>query len=402
MPNGWTVGLVGDVFVDRDQPCSAFSTVKACFDDLGVVIGNCEGAYTDFDDVAPTAHWRVVGETGLAEAFAAAGFDVLTCANNHTMDAGHRGLLQTLETLRGLGIATVGAGRNLAEARRHVAVEHDGVRIAVTAHSSVYHPGYGAHGDVPGIATVRIHSHYYIPDWDAHGRIEPGVRPHVRTFAYPEDIAALRQDIAAARAAADIVVSTFHWGESSRRGLLTDYEREVAHAAIDAGADLVVGHHHHFLRGIEFHKGRPIFYGLGHFVFDLKWIGEQLSDGEIAKLQEAYGAYAIYPRDGYPLLPFHPDGRFTMIALARLENRMVVGAGFIPCLIDPRNRAVPLQPGTGEWDMFMAYMNQITDDARLDTIYEVRTDQVGGAAIVEAKPLQPINFTDDFAAHCGK
>ena len=94
------------------------------------------------------------------------------------------------------------------------------------------------------------------------------------------------------------MIASFHWGSAWKRGFLTDYEREVAPVAIDAGADLVLGHHHHFLRGVEFHEDRPIFYGLGHFVFDLTWIGAKLPQPEIERLKEAYGDYAIYPREG--------------------------------------------------------------------------------------------------------
>jgi poly-gamma-glutamate synthesis protein (capsule biosynthesis protein) len=374
----WTIGAVGDVFLDRPDPMTAFDPVMPVFRKLDLLIGNCEGAFTDGSDIAPTAGWRVVSGTRNAPALGTAGFHVMTCANNHTMDASHRGLADTVDVLRGQGILAPGAGANLAEASSPAILNRGGSRVAVTAHASVYQPGYGARADIPGIATVRIHSHYYIPDWDAYGNIEPGVRPHVRTFAYPEDVTKLQRDLATARGKSDVLIATFHWGEASKRGFLTDYEQQLAHAAIDAGADVVFGHHHHFLRGIDFYKGKPIFYGLGHFVFDLRWIGDKLGADEIANLQRAYGEYAIYPRDGYPLLPFHPDGRLTMIALVRVAAGRIEQAGFIPCLINPANQAVPLAPNSADGARVLAYMRLVTQDAGLRTTYDVGGAPIGG------------------------
>lgn len=374
----WTIGAVGDVFVDRDDPSSAFDPVMPIFRALPLLIGNCEGAFTDGSDIAPTSGWRVVSGTKNATVLGAAGFHVMTCANNHTMDAGHRGLADTIAVLRDQGIETPGAGTNIDIASAPARLERDGACIAVTAHATVYQPGYGARADVPGIAAIRVHSHYYIPDWDAYGRIEPGVRPQVRTFVYPEDLEKLRTDIAAARANADLVIATFHWGEASKRGLLTDYEPQLARAAIDAGADIVFGHHHHFLRGVDFYKQKPIFYGLGHFVFDLRWIGDRLGADEIANLQRTYGEYAIYPREGYPLLPFHPDGRLTMIALVSAHAGRIEQVGFIPCLINPSNQAVPLTPDSPDGARVIEYMRLVTRDAGLNTTYEVGGAPIGG------------------------
>ena len=73
---------------------------------------------------------------------------------------------------------------------------------------------------------------------------------------------------------------------------MTDYEFVLARSAIDFGADVVLGHHHHFLRGIELYRSKPIFYGLGHFVFDLPGLGDALTDRELTKLKQR-GEYAI-------------------------------------------------------------------------------------------------------------
>ncbi len=356
------------------------------FRELDVLVGNCEGSFTAQPEFAPSSSWRVVADPRNASVLGPAGFHVLTCANNHTMDAGYRGLHDTLDTLQRQSILTPGAGANLDAANRPVTIERHGRKLAVTSHSSVFQAGYGARAATPGIATVRVHSHYYFPEWDESGRIEPGARPHVRTFAWPEDIETLRRLLADARTQSDLVVACFHWGSAWKRGFITDYEREVGRAAIEAGADLVLGHHHHFLRGVEFHQGKPIFYGLGHLVFDLTWIGAMLPPGEIARLQDAYGDYAIYPREGYPLLPFHPDARLTMIAIAAVDGARISEVGFIPCVINPANQAVPVSLDSEAGRAVLDYVELVTREAGHRTRYLPGGFRVGGFEVIVARP----------------
>jgi poly-gamma-glutamate capsule biosynthesis protein CapA/YwtB (metallophosphatase superfamily) len=173
-----------------------------------------------------------------------AGFHVMACANNHILDAGYEGLADTLSLLRRQGIETVGAGADAAAAHAPVVFERAGVRIAFLGYASVYQAGYEARKAVPGLAPLRIHSHYYIPNWDAYGKGEPGAPPQVRTVPYPEDLEKLRTQVGEVKRAADLVVVSLHQGQASRPAILTDYERTLAHAAVDCGADVVLGHHH--------------------------------------------------------------------------------------------------------------------------------------------------------------
>lgn len=382
MAANWSLGAVGDVFVNRGDPQHAFRHCAPVLRSIDLVFGNCEGAYTDAPHYAPSAGWRVVSGTGNALGLREAGFHVMACANNHSLDAGHEGLAHTLAVLRKQGIHTVGAGYDALEACRPAVVEQSGLKIGFLAYSSVYQAGYEARPGVPGIAAMRIHSHYYIPDWDAYGMVEPGVTPQVRTFAYPEDVSTLQSAIAKAREFCDAVVVSFHWGTARIPAVLTDYETTLGRAAIDSGADIVLGHHHHFLRGIELYKGRPIYYGLGHFVFDLPGLEQALTPHDLAKLH-AMGEHAIYPRAGYPLSPFHPDARMTMIAVAQFEGARLVAAGFVPCLINQENHAVPLHLESEDGQRVLQYMHQTTAAAGLTTQY-VPGEKVGGFQSVMA------------------
>ena len=366
----WSFGAVGDVFVNRDDPENAFKYSSDLLHKIDLVFGNCEGAYTDRTETAPSAGWRVVSSIRNGEKLSEAGFDMMACANNHSVDAGHRGLMDTVELLQRQGIKTVGAGTSAAEAYASVGVRHDGVNVGFLAYASVYQAGYEARDNLPGIAAMRIHSHYYIPDWDAYGRVEPGAPPTIRTVPYPEDLERLRTSIADAKLLYDVVIVSFHMGQASLPAIMTEYEFVLARSAIDFGADVVVGHHHHFLRGIEIYRGRPIFYGLGHFVFDLPGLGNALDAAELSRLR-ARGEYAIYPREGYPLSPFHPDARMTMVAICNFRGRDIQAAGFFPCLINQDNHAVPLQMKGDQARRLASYVESIGNDAGLTTRYEI-------------------------------
>lgn len=254
----WTFGAVGDVFVNRPEWPDAFAHSSELLRGIDLVFGNCEGAYCDHPDFAPSAGWRVVAPRRCGSGLAAAGFHVMALANNHILDAGHGGVAQTISVLREQGIRTIGAGGNIVEAREPAVVERHGLRIGFMSFASVYQPGYEARKAVPGLSPMRVHSHYYIPDWDAYGKVEPGVPPQVRTIPFPEDLEVLHASIAVLRKRVDVVVVSHHWGRAGEPATITDYERILGRASVDAGADIVLGHHHHFLRGIEIYRDRPI------------------------------------------------------------------------------------------------------------------------------------------------
>jgi poly-gamma-glutamate synthesis protein (capsule biosynthesis protein) len=118
------------------------------------------------------------------------------------------------------------------------------------------------------VAVVRGHTAYQLPLHKTRPEIppanRPGVPPEILTWADPAYLAQYREDIAALRGKADIVVASHHWGLHED---VLQYMTEIAHAAIDAGADIVVGHGPHFSLPVEVYKGKPVFYGLGNFSF---------------------------------------------------------------------------------------------------------------------------------------
>jgi poly-gamma-glutamate synthesis protein (capsule biosynthesis protein) len=165
-----------------------------------------------------------------------AGLDLVTLANNHALDYGDEGLDETLAVLGAQGIEVVGAGQSTDEARRPAVFTLNGIRVALLGYAA---DRWNDSVDVP--ATERI------------------------AWAYPEVVQA---DVAAIRDGADLVVVVLHAGTEYANKPSPD-QVTVAHAAVDGGADLVVGHHPHVTQTVERYKQGLIVYSLGDALFDI-------------------------------------------------------------------------------------------------------------------------------------
>ncbi len=279
--------------------------------------------------------------------------------------------------MRAQNIVVIGAGEDLASARAPGLVAKAGRRVAFLAFSAIFRPGYEAKRNRPGISTLRVHTQFYYPDWDPVGILEPGSPPHIRTFPYPEDSALLAEAVQAARQDADIVVVCLHAG-STRPAFLQDYERAFPRIAIDAGADMVFANHHHFLQGCTHYRGKPIYFGLGHFTFDLVGLEERLGPKLIAEMK-TQGEYAIFPREGYPLLPFHEECRMTMMAFCRVSSDgKTVDSALIPFAINAANQPVPHGVDTPEGRRIADYIIRITEAVKLKTRFSFDGPVIAG------------------------
>lgn len=380
------LGFVGDVLVDReDDPSIGFALVQRVLDVPDILFGNAECVLHDDPRPAPSAAVMAITPTRNISAFGRAGFDVMSVANNHIVDAGHEGMHQTVDLLRGQGIATSGAGENLAAASEPAIIERAGTKVAYLSYASFFPVGYEAREDWPGLAPMRSYNHYEqkLPNLWA-----PGADATCHAVPLSEDLARLEADIAAARLRANVVVASFHWGDYQKPFHITEHERTFAHAAIDLGADIVVGHHQHILRGVEWHHEKPIFYGLGHFVFDLA-----LPKGGPAALVEHVTVdpenddyYGLADRPGWPLHPWHPDARMTVVAWVRLARGSVVGAGLLPCRLNPQGQVVPLDARSPEGADVLAYLQRCCDTQGLDTTIQISDTELAGLATASLVP----------------
>ncbi len=344
---------VGDVFFDRVDPDAGFETdvdlepLTELLATGDVVFGNCEGAYTAAADRSPHARGPQVAPPANASLVGRLGFDVMSLANNHVLDGGYAGLQQTQELLGKEDVRTVGAGSDLGAALAPVVVEHRGVSVAILAVSAVFPVGYEARVDIPGLAPLRAHTAYLNPD---PGNWDPGAPPQTVTFIDDSDSGAVENAVRDARELADIVVVSIHWGTVREPRILTDYEPQAAQLLADAGADLVWGHHQHTLRGAGTAGDALIFYGLGHLACDLPHLARDLRretqdipfDDESA-CHGLLGEHGIYPRAGYPLLPFESSARRTAVARCDVGPAGSTVSGLYPCRIEPSGAVVPLR-----------------------------------------------------------
>ncbi|MFN4216474.1 MAG: CapA family protein [Brevinematales bacterium] len=164
-----------------------------------------------------------------------AGIDVVSLANNHAMDYGAEAMLEMKEHLKAHGILFAGAGRNWEEAIQPVIITQKGITLGILCAGFQKPENLIATLDRPGTAGLR---------WK---KILSMVRR-------------LRQEV-------DYLVFFVHWGWEYAVSPLDSEQVSNAYAIIDAGADVIVGHHPHIIQAFEIYKGKPIFYSLGNFLF---------------------------------------------------------------------------------------------------------------------------------------
>jgi poly-gamma-glutamate synthesis protein (capsule biosynthesis protein) len=277
------------------------------------------------------------------------------------MDWGEDALLDTVALFRERGVQTVGAGRNLHEARRSAILERNGVRVAVLAYCSVLHAGYAASRDRAGIAPLRAHTYYESFDYQA------GVPPRVVTIPYEEDLAGMVQDIAAAKKAAHVVVLSLHWGVHFIPRVIADYQVAVARAAFAAGADLILGHHAHAPKAIGVYGGKVCFFSLSNFIMSAP---ERVTGGAAAFSQR----YGVSLDPDYPHLPYGVDAKRSLIAKAVLARDGVKRVSFLPVLIDKQLRPEVLRHGDPRFDDAVRFMEWASEG--FDHRFAVEGDEV--------------------------
>ncbi len=277
------VQAVGDIYLggsgqrllDSKGYAYPFKAIARIMDEGDLNIGNLEGPITAHATPYVEKKYLLRMEPPVAAALKAAGIHAVALANNHAMDQGPAGLADTLEALTAAGVGFSGAGADISKARQAAWLEVKGTTVALLSYSLTFPKEFYANHERAGTAF--------------------GHEAHVI------------EDVAAARQQAGLVIVAFHWGAE----LMEEpkpYQRTLAHCAIDAGADLIVGHHPHVLQGIEIYKQRPIFYSLGNFIFS-SW-SDKVKDSAIARVS--------------------------------FDGRRAVSAEFFPINVD--NYAVELQP----------------------------------------------------------
>lgn len=373
---------VGDTLINHDDPMLGFKASAPILQAADVVFANCEGLY-----VREPSPMLLAADAGNARGLTVGNVSVMSLANNHVMDAGPAGLAQTIEVLGVQGITGVGAGPDLAAARAPAVVERRGVRVAFVAAVSSFPAGIEAKRGRPGVNPLRFHNHYYLAEGDLE--FNPGVMPEVMVIPWPQDIEAMSAAIGAAREVADVVVFSVHWGEPVRPTTVQDFERATTRLAVEAGADLVLCHHHHIVRGVAFHQGVPIFHGLGNYVFHTQGFGA-IPPNVQRILEKQGGEYAPAFYEDYPMFPMHPESRITFIAVCGIRAGKVARTGLIPAMVRPDGTVEPLHLDSVEGREVVGYIQRANTAAGLPSVLSLDGGiELGGFRALEITQEAP-------------
>lgn len=247
-----TIYFVGDIMLTRGVE----SSVKKNFDDnynklfdnlrelknADILFGNLEGPISDKgNNVGSKYSFRMSLE--VPEALSNAGFDIVSFANNHVGDWNIEAFKDTLNRLSNTQILKTGAGINKDEATSPTIIEKNGIKFGFLAFSDVGPNWIEAKTNTPGILLAN----------------DPN----------------LTNIIMKAKEKCDVLITSFHWGEEYKT-IHNKRQEELAHKAIDAGANIVIGHHPHVIEDIEYYKNYPIIYSLGNFIFDQSFSRETM------------------------------------------------------------------------------------------------------------------------------
>jgi poly-gamma-glutamate capsule biosynthesis protein CapA/YwtB (metallophosphatase superfamily) len=344
---------VGDIQPNRARPETLFELVAPTFKQADIRYAQLECTISDKGtlrtDVRNPAH-RVPPRN--IDALTSAGFDIISYAGNNQLDYGEEAFLDTMERLEGEGIKVVGAGRTLNEAQSPVIHCAKDTRIAFVNFCSILRDGFQATSNRSGISPLTVKT-FYEPLENIYE--QPGTPARTITIPDHDELQVALESIKSAKQNADIVVASFHWGVHFTHDLAM-YQPEVAYAAIDAGADLVLGTHPHCLQSIDVYKGKAIFYSLGNFAFE--------QPEKIA--QKGVGEYLSFY--GIPLekeLPQHPHPshcRKTMIVKCTIQDKQIVRISVLPVYFNDNAQPEILTPTSTMYEDVMGLIERLSSE----------------------------------------
>ena len=249
-----------------------FRKINSIISGTDIFFANLEAPFGDSDSAyEKTYTFHVLMD--LVQVLTAGKINVVSLANNHIMDYGINDLVSTLNILEKNKIHCTGAGLNLRNARKPAQIEIKGNKIIVAGYSLTFPEEFWATDSTPGTC-FPSHSFLY-------------------------------KDIKSFKKNNDIVIVSFHWG-GELLNQPKEYHIELAHNAINAGADLIIGHHPHVVQGIEIYKNKIVAYSLGNFIFGS--YSENVRESMLLEL--LYGTNGIEQCKVHPINVYNKEVNF--------------------------------------------------------------------------------------------
>lgn len=296
-----TITFVGDMMLDRGVKRSVEKNMSGDYGalfahagylaDTDITFGNLEGTVTDEFSKRTGSRFSFRMDPAVLPALKAAGFDIVSFANNHVGDYSMKGFTKTIENLAAHSLLYTGAGENYTDATTPRVIEVRGMKI-----------GFLGATDVG-------------PEWLAATDTKPGI--------LLANDPKLPEIIAAAKAQVDVLVVSFHWGNEYSPA--TARQEKIAHSVIDAGANVVVGHHPHVMEEVEEYNSKLIYYSLGNFIFD-QYFSTDTMRGMVATVTIDPTTKTIIHNEEVSSL----SRQFVPQALVPFEESMLVTKTFTP------------------------------------------------------------------------
>jgi hypothetical protein len=357
----------GDIGMNRENPSSIFDGVRDTLNKGDLVFGQLEPCLASVGTPACQSRLPMRGDPKGAGAIREAGYDVISFATNHCMDWGREAFFQTIDVLKKEELRVIGAGKDISEARKPAIVEINGTKIGFLGYNTILPQDYYATKDRPGCAPMRGLTVYEPIEHD-----QPGTPCRIHTFPHRDDLKQLLEDIRMLRKQVDIVALSIHWGIHFIPAVLADYQRDVAHAAIDAGADVILGHHTHILKPIEVYKGKVIFYSLANFALDppqafAENLDQQDQHQEMMKLNKDWkNSKKKMPEDSYK----------TILARMTVCGGAIQKVEYLPVLLDDDSNPHLVKQEDTAFLEIVRYMEEITENQEISTRFTVDGDAV--------------------------
>lgn len=374
----------GDIAPFREDTSTIFRHVKPIIEKGDLAFCQLEALISDrgirLPHKNPVAH--VDGkpfmhqDVHLAKAIKNAGFGVVSFASNHCLDLGYDAFFDTIDAVKKEGMYMIGVGANIEEARKPAIIERKGIKIAFLGYNSILDLGYWATPSKPGCAPLRG-----ITVYEPLEPSQPGRPAKILTYPLREDLEAMIADIEKVRSQADIVIVSQHCGIHFVPAAIADYQKDLAHVAIDSGADLVLQHHSHILKGIEVYKGKAIFYSLCNFALELPYNKNlhkkppNLEEVVKWEMHPDYLPWAKYD-PSCPTFPFHPDARLSLIVKCIISDKKFRRVAFLPVYINNQAEPEVQTKNDKKFHEIIKYIEDISRSERLATKYTVSGDEV--------------------------